>query len=167
MMSMMTTGPTGPDLPGPPPGISVWERRVYDHLVDHIRRESNALAAYQALADASASEATRYLAKLILEDEARHHRVLIEIVNTIAAFPRSGPVPVVDANPDPELARAVEKLIDFERDDRKELSALAKELDPVSRTSLWALLVDMMREDTEKHLRILDFVKRYARRGLR
>ncbi len=156
-----------PSIPVAPPGLSVWERRVFDHLVEHVDREKDALDGYGALATSTTSEATRYLARLILDEEARHHQMLLGLARTIAAFPRPGPVPVLDHSRDAALAEAAHKLLAFEREDRAELSKLAKELKPVAGTSLWGLLVDMLIQDTDKHIHILRFVEHHAERGAR
>jgi hypothetical protein len=167
-MENTTTLPTEvPAIPPAPPGLSVWERRVFDHLVQHAEREKDALALYGTLTVSTTSEATRYLARLILDEEARHHRMLAALAQTIAGFPKPGPVPVLDHARDPALAAAARKLLEFEHEDRSRLSKLAKELKPVATTSLWGLIVDMLIADTDKHIRILRFIEDHALRGTR
>ena len=56
-------------------GASVWEQDVFDHISGHVATEGAILDEYQRLAeDEASSPAFRYLARLILEDERRHHR---------------------------------------------------------------------------------------------
>ena len=56
-------------------GASVWEQEIYDHLSEHVAVEGSILDEYQRLAeDGSASSAFRYLARLVLDDERRHHQ---------------------------------------------------------------------------------------------
>ena len=96
-------------------------------LTAHGEQEGAILERYQRFADDSSSPAVRYLVRLIVEDEERHHRVL-----------------------------------DIELADIKELKRLRRRLDAYQDTTLWALLVDLMLLDTEKHVHILRFVASHA-----
>lgn len=57
-----------------------------------------------------------------------------------------------------EFAAVVRRLIELERRDRDDLLRLRKEFRPVADTTLFALLIDLMVLDTDKHLRILRFL---------
>jgi hypothetical protein len=50
---------------------------------------------------------------------------------------------------------ATHKLLDAERRDQSELKKLRKELKPFADTTLWALLVDIMLLETDKHIHAL------------
>jgi rubrerythrin len=139
------------------------------HLLEtHGAREGAALDAYQRVAaDTTAGPAIRYLVDLILEDEERHHRVFAEMANQVRSFltetdiqPR---VPALAARADPDLLAETRRLLEFERDDAKELKELRKVVKRSPRSSLQPLLVEMMRHDTAKHIAILEFIEHQLR----
>src|SRR5271157_1376723 len=68
------------------PGASVWEQELYDNLARHVRTEGDIIDDYRRLAAETSSEAFRYLARLIVEDEERHHRFFAELTETVQAF---------------------------------------------------------------------------------
>ena len=57
-----------------------------------------------------------------------------------------------------ELIRETRALLREEERDKKELRKLRRQLEPYADTTVWALLVDLMIHDTEKHARILRFI---------
>jgi hypothetical protein len=57
-----------------------------------------------------------------------------------------------------------DKLLEKEQQDTVELKRFQRELREVKDTSIWGLLVDLMERDTQKHIAILKFVKRHAKR---
>jgi len=145
-------------------GASVADRDLVALISRHGREEAARLARYEALAG-EASPATRYLVELIVEDERRHHRLLAEIADAIAwgsvghpgtGVPRSGA-----GDADAQVAREARALLATEKADRRELRRLRRRLRNYTGT-LWPLLVDVMVCDTDKHVRILQYM---ARRG--
>ncbi|MDA8290114.1 MAG: hypothetical protein M0Z33_00285, partial [Actinomycetota bacterium] len=60
-------------------GASMWEQEVYDQIRSHIDAESGFVDSYGSLADDVGSPDISYLARLIMEDEQRHHRVFEEL----------------------------------------------------------------------------------------
>ena len=66
----------------PPVGLSVWEHDLYEHLTEHIENELALVDRYAALAE-SAGGHVAYLLKLVMEDEARHHRLFDEWRNAL------------------------------------------------------------------------------------
>lgn len=146
----------------PRPKGSVWEEELLDRLERHAEGENKLLASYSQMVD-EAPPHVRYLVKLLLADEVRHHRVFEEMANALRSdieFRDIGPrVPRIDRiGDDANLLRQTEQLLEFERADLKSLRDLAKELKPVRKTTLWSLLVEMMELDTEKHIRLLRFI---------
>ena len=146
-------------------GASVWEQEVFDHLSEHSATEAGIIDEYKALASDTASPAFAYLVNVILEDESRHHRVLGELAQSVRAFAElsmePGAIPFLDmprADHD-RVLEATERFLEVEREDMRELETLAKTLKPVRDTTLWYLLVKLMEEDTEKHIRILKFIR--------
>jgi rubrerythrin len=148
----------------PPPGLSTWERGVYQRLAQHLEDEAPLIAAYTRLAEESDSDYVRYIVDMILEDEARHHRMLQELLRSLTLMvaphesgegvPHLGRVEHAG-----ELLEVTDRLIDFERDDKRSLRRLRRELHDVRDTSLWDLVVDAMQRDTDKHLAILGFLR--------
>jgi rubrerythrin len=130
-------------------------------LSDHAKRESSALGGYARLAESSESDGIRYLARMIIEDEQRHHQMLADMLNLVHSQnedidlePRAPGAISVD-----EVAfEATELLLAAEREDERELRRLRKELRHEPSGSLLPLLVDLMLTDTGKHIHILEFV---------
>src|ERR1039458_8977182 len=77
-------------------GASEDTRELVEMLARHGKEEGEILARYQRFAEAASAPETRYLVKLILDDERRHHGLLVEMANAIA----SG---FVDESADPVL----------------------------------------------------------------
>ena len=145
-------------------GASVWEQEMYDHISSHVQGELDTLLAYEELASTTESEAFRYLAGLILDDERRHHKMLDELAKSIRISAElSGeptPTPMLDLYHDPERVLALtERFLAVEEADERELKRLSKELKDVRDTTLWQLVLDLIRADNEKHRRILSFIR--------
>jgi rubrerythrin len=64
-------------------GPSVWERDLYAHLTKHVETERGLLEGYSAAAGETPSKALRYLVDLLIEDEIRHHRIFMEIADSL------------------------------------------------------------------------------------
>lgn len=149
-------------------GASVWERDLYDHLIGHVDAESAVIARYEDAATRTSSDAFRYIARLIVEDERRHHRLIEDLAESLEHFvgltDDPGPVPRLDP---PEhrddLVRLTEELLAIEQADRRDLQKLRKKLEVVGTTTLWQLVVDMMQRDTDKHIAILKFTRTWLR----
>ena len=59
-------------------GASTGIRALVDILEQHGAEEGAMLATYEELAESASDEGARYLISLILADERRHHRLLVE-----------------------------------------------------------------------------------------
>ena len=147
-------------------GASVWDQEIYDFVVGHVVTEGAILEEYQRLAeDPSGSSAFRYLADLIFADERRHHQLFNDLAESI----RHGAEMRVDDEPIPSLVglradrerimATTTQLLAAERADARELKQLAKKLKDVRETTLWGLLVELMQDDTAKHIKILQFIR--------
>ena len=150
----------------PPAGLSVSDSKLYQHLVDHIQSESGLIAEYERLI-ASPSAYVSFLAGLIAEDERRHHGLYedwIESLKAIAELQFAGLPPVITESDASDLVSTTERLLEFERNDRTELKHLEKQIKDLKDTTLWGLVLEIMRMDTEKHIRILEFIRDHARR---
>ncbi len=128
------------------------------------------LEEYRSAAEASSSKAFEYLVNLLIEDEMRHHRIFLELaesLETISLRPGADPqVPYLDFNRTNKEAvlDLTETLLEKEQQDALELKRLQRELGDVKNTSIWGLLVDLMQRDTQKHIAILKFVKKHTKR---
>jgi rubrerythrin len=153
-----------------PIGASRWERGIFDHLTQHIIQERELLAEYVDAATETESRALAYLIGLLVEDERRHHRLFKQLALSLKASaelqPEGPPVPRIDFDKEnrAEVLEMTERLLEREEGDSLELKRLRKELSDVEDTTLWGLLVELMERDTDKHIAILRFAQRHARR---
>lgn len=137
---------------------------LVQQVVRHGAEEGVLLAEYATLVDSATSPAVRYLMALIMSDERRHHRTLVEMASAMAwgELPGTPPgaTPVLDGGNrgDRDVADATRRLLAHERHDHAELLRLKRTLRPFADTTMWSLLVDLMIADTEKHQRILGFI---------
>jgi hypothetical protein len=77
-------------------------------------------------------------------------------------------VPNLVSEADPErLVAALEKLLAVEKDDAKQLRDLEKRFKDFRRTTIWPLLTELMAFDTQKHIRILEFLLHHAKQTVR
>ncbi len=151
-------------------GPSAWARELHAHLTSHVEIERGMLEEYRSAAEASSSKAFEYLVNLLIEDEIRHHRIFLELADsleTISLRPGADPqVPYLDFNRTNKEAvlDLTDTLLEKEQQDALELKRLQRELGDVKDTSIWGLLVDLMQRDTQKHIAILKFVKKHTKR---
>lgn len=150
-------------------GASPWEQRLYAELLRHVDDEMDILERYRAVADETDSPAFAYLARLILDDEQRHHLLLRDLAETIRiSVEMTGEEPPI---PDLAMFRSdrvrileeTEAFLALERKDNRELEALASDLRDVERETLWQLIVRLIHADNVKHRAILEFVRDRAR----
>ncbi|HEV8627031.1 MAG TPA: hypothetical protein VG034_21510 [Acidimicrobiia bacterium] len=146
-----------------------WDENLLRHFGEHVQGERELLEAYAEFRN-SGPEHVRYLIDLILDDEARHHRLFRDLVNRVKSDidwkDHGSQVPYVwtaAANRE-SLLEGTRRLLDFERADEKSLERLQKELRPLRDTTLFSLLVELMQLDTKKHIAILNFIRRKAER---
>lgn len=148
-----------------PVGLSAWEHDLYEHLTDHMEAERELVDRYEALALLAGGHVA-YLLRLIMEDEARHHRLFEQWRNALqsnAEFRDVVPrVPHMRQSADAEKVRtAAREFLEVERADERDLHRLQKSLKTVKDTTIWSLLVDMMDLDTKKHQLILEFLEKH------
>jgi hypothetical protein len=151
-------------MPSTLTGASVWEEELYSHLTHHAADEQATIERYQELATGSGSETFRYLVAQILEDEKRHHRWMADLAATIrsASDMSDPPLPTFDLErAGPGALAATDELLRIERADHKALKRLERDLADVRDTTIWALIVQLMVIETDKHIAILDFFRRH------
>src|SRR5487761_513813 len=145
-----------------------WAEEVLDQMTAHVQAEEGVLEQYARTAQQAEEPDVRSLIMLLCEDDVRHHRIFEEMAHALEGtlqWRRVGPsVPDRGRGPlPPELVELTHRLHAIERDDKRQLRALRRRLGPVADTTLWPLLVDLMELDTDKHLRILDFIAARAK----
>jgi hypothetical protein len=137
---------------------------MIEHLQHHIDDEQDMLVAYGTLLRQSENAPVCYLLDLLLEDERRHHRILIEMINQFRssedAVDQQPHVPWMTPKPDPQIAAATRRLLRSERSDLRRLRALRRRLKFLRRHSLNGVLVDSLILDTRKHLGYLRAIQR-------
>ena len=160
----MTTSPLPHDL-------SEFDRHLIEHLDEHINSEKEVIDLYDALAHDD-HPYVAFIAELIGEDEARHHRLFTEWIETIKALAelRDAPdgIPHVDYHPvDPETIHLVDKLLAFEQADLEAGKKLRHEIRSVRTATLWSMLIELVIADTKKHIKVLKFLRaRLGERGV-
>jgi len=149
---------------------SPWDEQLLAHFDAHVTGELDLLEGYLAIRD-TGPEHVRYLIDMILQDEARHHQTFTELVNRLRSdidfrdYEPKVPYLQRDRASNEALVEATDRFLAFEHADRKSLRQLQKELRPLRDTTLFALLVKLMELDTEKHITILEFIRRTAERA--
>jgi len=149
-------------------GPSPLERQLYAHLKGHVEIERAMLKKYAEVAERTDSKAFRYLVKLLIDEEGRHHRFFSELADSLeteALMKHEEPeIPDMDfERADREaVLEGAKELLAIEERDIGELKRLQRELRDVKDTTLWELLVELMQRDTEKHIAILKFVRQHA-----
>ena len=150
----------------PAVGSREWESEIYHHVTNHGQVEGEILDQYQQLAeDEEIPPAFAYLARIILDDEQRHHRIFDELAENLRQMAEESS----DRSPIPSLRgfhtdrvriqRLTEELLEVERGDERELKDLAKRLKDFDKVTLWGLLIELMLDDTRKHIKILKFIQ--------
>ena len=112
----------------PAVGTREWELDIYRHMAGHGQVEGEILDEYQKLADdEEIPPAFAYLARIILEDEVRHHRIFDELAENVLQMVEGSD----DPSPIPSLLgfhadrvhiqRLTERRLEYERDDEREV----------------------------------------------
>jgi hypothetical protein len=164
-MSQPESGPGHHGVEGavavPLPSGSLAAEMVH-HIEQHVEDEREMLVAYGTLLRQSDNPAVRYLLDLLLDDEKRHHSILLDMLDqfrsgdTVAEQPPR--VPWMTRKPDPEIAAATKRLRQAERTDLRKLRGLRRKFS--QRRSLNGVLVDSLMLDTRKHIRYLRAIQR-------
>jgi hypothetical protein len=150
----------------PAVGSREWERDILEHIETHGETEGEILDEYQTLVDdEEVHPAVAYLARIILDDEVRHHRIFDDLAENMRQIADES----IDRSPIPSLQgfhtdrvriqRLTGQLLEVERRDERELKDLAKRLKDFEKVTLWGLLIELMLDDTRKHIKILKFIE--------
>jgi hypothetical protein len=154
----------------PTVGSREWELDIYRHVADHGQTEGEILQEYQQLADEQdVPPAFAYLARIILDDEVRHHRIFDDLAENMRRMVEEsadeGPIPSLRGfhTDRMRILRLTEQLLAVERADERELKDLAKRVRDFDKVTLWGLLLELMIDDTRKHIKILKFIRDRAK----
>jgi len=148
----------------PPISASTWERELFEMLMNHVELERETLEEYRQAAAETRSKAFAYVVGLLIEDEKRHHELFKSLAQTVRneaeLMPGTPVIPYMDFDrvDSDKIRRLSLELLRNEDEDAKELRKLHDHLQEVQHTTLWDLVVGLMRRDTDKHIAILEFV---------
>lgn len=148
---------------GIPYDLSECDRELIEHLGTHVESEKEVIDLYEALSH-DEHPYVAFIADLIGEDEARHHRLFLEWIETIKALAelRDAPdgIPHVDYHHvAPETISIVDRLLAFEVEDLATTRNLRREIRSVRTSTLWGMLVEFLIADTKKHIKVLKFLR--------
>lgn len=149
-----------------PPMESVsWAEAMLERLKSHVENEGTILDSYWKLIETRPEDYVKYLLRLVVDDEQRHHQIFQEMANSLASGiswkkvgPRTPMLTRSDEDSRTQLEQAVDHMIMAERSDEQELKRLLKDVGQFHGT-LFGLLLRTMQMDTKKHLLILSFVR--------
>jgi rubrerythrin len=153
----------------PAPHGSPWDEALLEHLDHHVDSEQEILDSYAELA-ATGPEYVQYLVGLIVDEEERHHRMLREMANRV-----QGDIEYRDVGPSvphlrfgaadrDRLVEDTQRFLQLEREDLQSLKGLGRVLRQQRLGGLFPLMVSLMELDTKKHIAILEFIAKTARR---
>jgi hypothetical protein len=132
----------------------------------HIVAEADTVTAYRQLAETSADPVVALLMQQVVDDEARHHGLLrsmaarlrdtLQWTHSPEALPTRGTPPEAEAG---ALLAPIREFARQEREGARQARELAKEQVGLY-DGLFALLLETMAADSEKHERILSYIAR-------
>jgi rubrerythrin len=132
----------------------------------HVASEADTVAAYRQLTETSADPVVALLMQQVVDDEERHHQLLggmaarlrdtLQWTHSPDALPTRGTPPEAEAG---ALLAQVREFARQERDGARQARELAKQQAELY-DGLFALLLETMAADSEKHERILSFIAR-------
>jgi len=147
-----------------PEGISPIER-LLNEFEAHEAQEEKSLETYKKIIGDMPSPMTRFLLQLIVSDEEKHRAVIHSMVATLKGSltwtkpPGSLEGGVDRARVDGELLKATEEFIRIENEGIRDYKKLIAESSGYYH-GLFKVLINAMIRDSEKHVELLEFIKR-------
>lgn len=144
-----------------PGGISPIEK-LLSKFEAHETKEGEALDRYRQLLDQINHPAARVLIQLIIADEEKHRAATHSMAATLrGSLTWTKPKDSLESNHTTgvieELRRVTNELVRLEKDGIKEYQALVKESTGYYH-GLFRVLLDSIIRDSEKHVKLLEFV---------
>ncbi|HWP58601.1 MAG TPA: ferritin-like domain-containing protein [Candidatus Acidoferrales bacterium] len=144
------------------PEISAVER-LMNRFQAHEHEEEKIIQRYREIAKTSPNALIKFLLRMIIADEERHHSVTNLIIETLKGdLTWTKREPTVEAlyelPEDRELLKITEDFIRLERDGIREYQSLMKASKGYYR-GLFALLCKGIVRDSEKHVEMLEFLR--------
>ena len=144
------------------------ERTAFEHIVNqffaHEKKEQEFLVEYRAIVNRHDNPLVKFLLKLIIADEEKHHNVVSTITSALQAdltginngtdMPRLGSISEEKKD---DLLRLTGEFIKAEKETIIEYEALMKKSQGYHK-GLLVLLLRTIIHDSEKHLMILNFI---------
>jgi len=150
-----------------PEGISPVER-LMNEFESHEAKERSFLPKYKEMAGQTENPLIKFLVQLIIADEEKHHAVLHAMVSTLrGSLTWTEPEDALRgfyevAKGREELLALTENFIRVEKEGLKEYKELVRTSDRYYH-GLFALLLQSMIHDSEKHVEILEFIRKRLR----
>lgn len=147
--------------------LTLWAERMITTLQDHMDTERGVLTEYGQIAEHATDEHVRFLVRLILDDEVRHHGLFAEMIaslrSQIGQETGSLGLPAFRRTHDRQaLLAKTNELLAVEHEDIRELQALRAEISKVADVEWWSVLIDTMEMDNRKHIRLLEYIRDHA-----
>ena len=144
-------------------GISPIEK-LLNEFEAHEAKEDRALEFYKQTMAHMPSPLTRFLMQMIVSDEEKHRAVMHAMVSTLkGSLTWTKPPDSLESVGDPsamngKLREATEQFIGLEKEGIREYKTLVKESSGYYH-GLFKVLLDGMILDSEKHVKLLEFLK--------
>lgn len=150
---------------GQPGSLEISEvERIANEFESHESQEAIFTQTYKEIAEKSKNPLVKFLLKLIISDEEKHHAVIHAIVSTLKGdLTWTKPEDAIRGlynlrEEKEELLKLTEDFIQLEKEGIKEYKELTKACKGYYR-GLFVLLLQSMIRDSEKHMEILEFLK--------
>lgn len=138
--------------------------RIANEFETHESQEAKFTQTYKEIAEKSKNPLVKFLLRLIISDEEKHHAVIHAIVSTLKGDltwtkPEDSIRGLYNLREEKEeLLKLTEDFIQLEKEGIKEYKDLIKACKGYYR-GLFVLLLQSMIRDSEKHMEILEFLK--------
>lgn len=150
---------------------SLSERQIRA-LEAHAIAEAHDLATCEELAEHSSDPILKLLMSLVAEDERRHHALLQSMVRRLqeevefVSSPTALPVESAGRAADSKVAATLRALIRDEHEGARHLRHIARQ-EPLLYDGIYALLLEVIARDSEKHATIFRYLLLRAEGGAR
>lgn len=147
-----------------PKGISPIER-LLNEFEAHETKEEESLDQYRKALSSMANPLTRFLMQLIISDEEKHRAVVHAMAATLrGSLTWTRPADSLEPVSDPratngKLREATDAFISLEKEGIREYKILSQESNEYY-SGLFKVLLDSMIRDSEKHIELLEFLKK-------